>query len=221
MAVKPGIKPLFASAPRVAIKVADVTIAYGIGVNLNVSVDVRPVMVLGSYMPSAYEPVMFGVVNGSIQIVKQLTDTYQKAIAIAAAAQAVKDASEKLESLVQSDKTTPAQLTKARVFLASALQDQASLVAQTDNNILRLADASKNLLENHLDPLRVLLSQTFDLEITLAQEVGLNLPMFTIKDCRLSGRSVNVAMGQLTNEAFTYQGLLVVGSDDAAEADVK
>lgn len=65
-----GKKVSFVSGPRIAIKFGGRTVAYAIGLNLNFSVNVAPVMTLGRYDSSALEPTAFSLVRGSMTIVK-------------------------------------------------------------------------------------------------------------------------------------------------------
>jgi hypothetical protein len=188
-----GIKPFFASAPRLKIKVGDVVLAYSIGINMNVSVDVRPVMVIGSYSPAIYEPVMYGVVSGSMQIVKMAGNEVQVTRKKAAKDQKKNDAV--TDTLKDSDVLTSA--TKAD--------------ANEDNSILKISpSAGKAALENHLNPAKVIMSETFDIILELELPGLGHKTLMTIKDCRLSGRSSNISMAQLTSEAVSFQGLLAI-----------
>lgn len=63
-----GVK--FLSGPRISIKFGNQTMAYAIGLNLSVSAQVIPVVTLSRYDPSSLEPVAYGLVRGSMTVVK-------------------------------------------------------------------------------------------------------------------------------------------------------
>ena len=68
-----GLLPLFTSAPRITMYIDSTPVAFAIGLNLNVSVDVRLVQVMGHYEAISAEPLLVGVVTGTMQIFKLIS----------------------------------------------------------------------------------------------------------------------------------------------------
>lgn len=199
-----GKKPLFSSAPRLQIKIGENPVAYAIGFNMNMSVNVQPVNVIGAYAPISYEPTLVNLVTGSMQIVKLIPVNVQTTI---------KDLSGK---------------TDARSVLTNANQN-----TQANSAISGNAIPEAHALQRHLDPRFIMLSESFDITLRLTQ-VATSLhtgvkhtsvstliddqqlenggekirTQIEIKDCRLTGRSSGISLGQLMNETVQWEGLI-------------
>jgi hypothetical protein len=182
-----NILPLFNSAPRMKLRLNGKTLAYAIGFNVGVSIDVQPVSIIGSHQPVALEPLMYNVVSGTLQIVRLFSNrTSAKAVA---------------------DANPNAQITAK----ASVIEE-----ANSDNSNNPLA---RSELYKHLDPRQVLASRSFDIDlyVRVPKTDGSGgedeVPWMSIKDCRITSRNTNIAMGSLTNEPLTFQGLLATNYD--------
>ena len=195
-----SLRPLFTSAPRIKLRANGALIGYALGFNINVSVDVQPVYVLGQYEPVSLEPALYSPVSGTMQIVR-------------------------LRNLAQ-NLTNPSGNTyqvgvdgngKQTVFPSNSPEAAAS------NSPL-----SQAALFKHLDPRTILFSQSFDIDLYLkvpvqdsndptGQLVEQELPWMTIKDCRITSRNTNISMGQLVNEPLNFQGLLATPTGTTAQ----
>lgn len=183
-----GIKPLFASAPRLKLKLNGQDIAFAVGLSVNISIELRPVQVIGKFGAVSIEPTMYNIVSGTMQIVKlNNKDAIDPAISAVAGATLNKSATED---------ATGAVITS----LDDAVSDESSNSIASYSNIL-----------THLDPTKVLVSETFDIQIYMKvpDETGelIELPWFSIYDVRLASRNANISMGQLVNEPVNFQGL--------------
>ena len=229
-----SIKPLFTSAPRMKLRATSfnedgtsttATIAYAIGLNVNVSIDVQPVFTIGSISAVSLEPTLYNVVTGTLQIVK-LSRKNSRLVRKAAVADEAFKKSRFQEDLASNARTV----------------DEAALDSVAGQSVLHQGD-----LHKHLNPDTVLLSKTFDLEIWInshltdggnGQGTNVNLAtdangaplntaaindnsIFKIKDCRITSRNVNVALGQLINEPLNFQGLLLTPFNAGTELFAK
>jgi hypothetical protein len=208
-----SIRPLFTSAPRLKLRIGSETIGYAIGFNVNVSVGVEPVYVIGEYGPVALEPTMYNVVTGAIQIVRlRSSESLTAALAASGAGALVSTAA------------------------AGKVAVKDGTAGQTTNSILN----QQNLFRM-LDPAQVLLTRTFDIDVYIRVPVidqnsklvnGENLTpgdfqidlqsnkesngileefnLMTVKDVRITSRNTNITMGTLVNEPVTFQGLLLL-----------
>lgn len=136
-----GKKPLFASAPRLVIGIRNSNgdfkkIGYAIGLNINVATTVQPVYVLGDLAPASYEPTQYQPVTGSFQIVR-LQSNLQR----------------------QTRKTASQALYDKTKIMNKDLIDS-SVASATGNNVLY-----ENNIWDHLNPVKILTSSTFDIEI--------------------------------------------------------
>jgi hypothetical protein len=176
-----GIKPLFTSAPRIKIYINGTAVAYAIGMNVNINVDLRPVQVMGKFGTLSIEPTMYNVVSGTMQIIK---------------------VNERKKMVPAS--TIPGQVTKSYTLdAAGKIVDVKDASTELGGNSL----LSTNNLAKHLDPRTVLGSETFDLYLYLKTDDTTEVPWMKISDVRLSGRNTNISMGQLVNEPVNFQGL--------------
>jgi hypothetical protein len=136
-----GKKPLFASAPRLVIGIRNSDgvfkkIGYAIGLNINVSTTVQPIYILGDLAPAAYEPTQYQPVTGSFQIVRLQSNLQRQ--------------TRKTASQILYDKTK---------IINKELIDT-SVASATGNNVLY-----ENNIWDHLNPVKILTSATFDIEI--------------------------------------------------------
>jgi hypothetical protein len=193
--------PLFATAPRLKLRIQDKLVAYAVGFNIAVSVDIQPVFVIGSYAPISLEPTLYNTVTGTMQIVRLLSST------TLAAKAAVTDPA-------TGNVTTPAQLAYAGVDGAELTSSGAPTDGAKSNSPLEQRELFK-----HVDPEKLLLSRTFDVAVYMkvpnAAGDGLEeLAWMAIRDCRITSRNTNIAMGQLVNEPVSFQGLLATHTSD-------
>jgi hypothetical protein len=211
-----SISPAFATAPRIKLRIGDQLIAYAIGFNFNVSVDVQPVFVLGSYAPVSLEPTLYNTVTGTLQIVRLKTPKAQQSL---------------LDVKRNPTDTNSNIVTNGSVELGS------TTAVGTTNNPL-----SQSTLFSHLTPSQLILSQSFDLDLYMkvptAQGIAaMNsngaLPLensatnktldevkwMTIKNCRFTSRNTNISQGQLVNEPLNFQGLLANNDGDGFTLD--
>lgn len=184
-----GIKPLFTSAPRIKIKLNGQDIAFAVGLSTNISVELRPVQVLGKFGAVSIEPTMYNIVSGTMQIVKlNNKDAINPAITGVAGANLKKSL------------TTDGNGNEVPSSLADAVSEESSNSIASYSNIL-----------THLDPTKVLVSESFDIQIYMKvpDSTGelIELPWFSIYDVRLASRNTNISMGQLVNEPVNFQGL--------------
>jgi len=87
-----------------------------------------------------------------------------------------------------------------------------------NNSILSIEN-----LALHLDPEKVILSSTFDIDVymkyTDSNDTTTKIKEFLylqLKDCRLNARSAGIAAGSLVGEAVNFNGLLYIGSPNIA-----
>ena len=204
-----GLIPLFTSAPRLRLVIGANTLAYAIGFNMNVGVDIQTVKVLGSFAGISLEPTMYNVVTGTLQILKLNTASFKKQ-------QAANVVNDPFVGTVTPQVVVPAS--------------QAQLTSTTAANSAPLAGSSNSLLATdqlatHLDPKNVLLSRSFDMDVyievpsadSVAALIAGSKPAGTgtttntwmrISTCRLISRNANITHGQLVNEPMNFQGLL-------------
>lgn len=181
-----GIAPLFTSAPRLQLRIDDNVLAYAIGFNMNVAIDIQPVQVLGQFDAASLEPTVYNVVTGTMQIVRLLSDA------------------------------TRAGYNTAGNGNGWTAAGQAAPQSSASNSVL-------SSLKTHLDPAKVLVSRTFDMNLYLTVPTVANLDAnvpaagtlngtpevwLRIKNCRLVSRNGNISQGQLVNEPVNFQGLL-------------
>lgn len=185
-----GILPLFNSAPRIKVRINGKTLAYAIGFNIGISIDVQPISIIGSFQPIALEPLMYNIVTGTMQIIRLVSAT-----------------------------TRASSVAVARANKNKQISGASDLFDDTNNPLRR------DTLYQHLDPRQVLSSQSFDIDLymglppsdsngaTIAVAAGMapadQVLWMTVKDCRITSRNTNIAMGSLTNEPLTFQGIYV------------
>lgn len=198
-----NIKPLFATAPRIKIYVQDKVIAYAVGFNLNISVDVQPVYVLGQYAPVSLEPTMYNIVTGTMQIVR-----------LAANSRTATPGAGQVSSATASQQTAN----------AGTLALGGELTSSVPGDSVTNSPLAQKELFLHLDPSKLLLSETFDVKLYMkvpkADGSGLEEKAWiTVQNCRITSRNTNIAMGQIVNEPLSFQGLLAHHAGDDFELD--
>lgn len=217
-----GIAPLFSTAPRIKLKINQENIAFAIGMNINVSVDIQPVQILGKFGPVSTEPTMYNTVSGTMQIIRVISseDLASTAAALNDPANAALNQGNPLVKSADGESTLEA---------GSAVTEFGSNNPLVQNSIIR-----------HMDPRSVLLSTTFDMELfmrvpdpsktgvteALDQDntndpaVGvldvnsadgglIEVPWMTIRQCRITSRNINISVGQLVNEPVSFQGIFL------------
>lgn len=218
-----NIAPLFTTAPRIKLKINGTDIAFAIGMNINVSVDIQPVTILGKFGPVSLEPTMYNVVTGTMQIIRLATREDMAAV------------------VASLDANDPNLDTEAEVVTAN--ESSAEFVSEA-NAATSLLSSNNPLVQNslirHMDPRSVLLSTTFDMEMYMrvpdpskagvsealdsdptndpapgvldvnsADGALIEVPWLTIRQCRLSSRNINISVGQLVNEPVSFQGIFL------------
>ena len=194
-----GIKPLFTSAPRIKVKIDGLEIAYAIGLNINVGVDLKPVNIIGKFGAVSIEPTLYNVVTGTMQIVKMNTrdQVYNQSLKLPGA---------KYNSVVGTGAIGSSAI--------GTMQLKDSVSEFANNSILTYKG-----LAAHLDPTKVLASETFDLELWLKPDGATTEVLWmVINDTRLASRNANISMGQLVNEPVNFQALWATPHDNLAEA---
>ena len=192
-----GMKPLFNSAPRIKLRIGDKTIAFAIGLNLSVSVDIVPIQVMGQFGPVSLEPTMYQPVTGTLQIQKLLSSKGR---------QNLKDT---VEGVGNQEFTQYSVLPETET---PTLLDESNWTAS-------------NTIYTHLDPTKVLASETFTIDLylsvpTLEKKQNADKQVFystsfeekpwmRVSDVRLISRNVNISLGQIVNEPVSFQGLLL------------
>lgn len=200
----------FLTAPRIKIYVDNQPLAYAVGFNINLSVSLADVNVIGSYAPIAQEAVQYNVVSGSMQIVRVLNQNTQTTLNTLA------NAAPQLTSAGAIRPTTD--------FNALGTDGQVVAPSGTANSV------TTGLLARHLSPERVLLSKSFQIRlflkvpnigddgqpvITPANPQGLKeIEFMVINDCRITSDSVSISMGSLVSTPVSFQGLLATPSVD-------
>ena len=209
-----GIKPLFVSAPRLVIRFNSTNVAYAVGISIDVSVDVKPVFTLGNFGALSYEPTMYQPVRGSMQLLKLIPQANPGAGSPSEAGAAAAA----LGSDLSAGAGVPFQTGAQAPYNASdAGWNALAAQAKNDNSLLKVDNTFR-----HLDPTTVLLSSSFD--ITMFLNVDHTLPtvqFMNITDCRLTGRSISMSMGQLLAEPVTFEGLLAQSSGFSADNHFK
>jgi len=204
-----GLIPLFTSAPRLRLVIGANTLAYAIGFNMNVGVDIQTVKVLGSFAGISLEPTMYNVVTGTLQILKLNTASFKKQ-------QAANVVNDPFVGTVTPQVVVPA----SQAQLTSTTAANSAPLAGSSNSVL-----ATDQLATHLDPKNVLLSRSFDMDVyievptadSVAALIAGSKPAGTgtttntwmrISTCRLISRNANITHGQLVNEPMNFQGLL-------------
>lgn len=219
-----GTAPLFSTAPRIEIRVGDTKIAYAIGLNLNISVDIQPVRIVGQFGPVSLEPTRYNPVTGTMQIIRLAsTESY-------AAMQFARD------SLKKDGRFTDSTIAEAMVQ-----KDGQQVAEPADSVSASVKDGqvlSQGGLYQHLDPAEVLVSRAFDVSLymripdkangnvqtalgadeatlpTDPQSLYTSVPWLKIINCRITSRNVNISQGQLVNEPISFQGLMATPIDE-------
>lgn len=202
-----GKLPLFAAAPRLALRINGKTVAYAVGLDVSVSTQLQEVRVLGEFAIQSIEPVMVAPVTGSFQIVRLMTKEGQDNVV---------NAAKNIQSSLSGDPTIAG--------ITDKIAAHNSVPNSGSSN-----DFGQDLLFRHLDPRAVLYSQSFDIEmklkvpkltiganaqasseLTSATDPELETAFITIKDCRITSSSINLAPAALLTQTMEFQGLLLI-----------
>ena len=234
--------PLFTSAPRVRIGISRADgvsslIGFAIGLNLNVSIDIQPINVIGEFSPINVEPTMYNPVTGTIQILRLLLPN--KAINTTEVVNSVPAV-----EAVPADKEsgTPAiEAVPGTEYSSQVSKSEAS----TSGEALSEGFISTRNLHMHFNPRSILSSKTFQLDFFIKVPVSYNggpadqalantagveghdvETWMRIKNVRLTSRNTNITLGQLINQPINFQGLMltplgnqVVGENAGFEFD--
>lgn len=196
--------PIFAAAPRIKLYIQNKPVAFAVGLNLNVSVEIQDVYVIGQYGPVTNEPLMYNLVTGTIQIMRLIPQTTQASL------NALADA--------QVQMTNQAGRRAVADFANVAQGGEITAATGTDNDIL-----TNSLLDSHLDPAQVIASQSFNMRMFMkvpkitGGSVDPAQPLvekewMEIQGCRITSENINIAMGQIVNIPLNFQGLLVTST---------
>jgi hypothetical protein len=196
-----SLQPLFASAPRIKLYVGTNLVGYAIGFNFNVSVEVQPIFVLGSFEPVALEPTMYNTVTGTMQIMR-LTTSATTATNLAA-------------SQLQQDAISGNGASTAGVYNANGAGQE---LLSTDGTGQSNNPLAQGQLFQHLTPSQLLLSQAFYMQMYMKVPNATNSGLeehawMAIQNCRITSRNTNISMGQLVNEPLNFQGLLALHNE--------
>lgn len=184
-----NLQPLFVTAPRLKLYVNNNVIGYAVGFNINISIDVQPVYVIGQYAPVSLEPTMYNIVTGTMQIVR-------------------------LNKTNRANSGSYGTLNPAGTIPSSNLFDAVTgeLNSTTGAGVSN-TPLAQSQLHMHVNPEQLLLSRAFDVKLYMkvpnAANTGLEeKEWFQISTCRITSRNTNITMGQIVNEPVSFQGLL-------------
>jgi hypothetical protein len=229
-----GKMPLFAAAPRCVISINGVNIAYAVGLSMSVSTIIEPVRILGAFAPVSFEPLMVNPVRGTFQIVR-LLDSVTRAAAVGAATNVFQSPNRIAGTAGSYPEGKEAS--DGSAFTEIGMESSVGTLGTANASIL-----NQTGLYRHLDPVAVLLSQSFDIDIKLRVPLSTSLtdkkftngslnsgeytlssslPFIRIKDARFSGARGSITPGTLFRESFTFEGLLAVSHFDASEKPVQ
>lgn len=186
-----GIRPLFSSAPRCKIYISGITVAYAIGFNFNLSVEVQPVMTIGSYGPVSLEPTMYNTVTGTIQIVRLRENS-----------------TEFTNSLSQGNLFR--HLDPGQILLTESFEIK----------VFRrgLTKAGQSYVESSVSTVEDVTTATLTTKEATADSSTVNEHLWLqIQDCRITSSNTNISMGQLVNQPVNFQGLMAtakIGDED-------
>jgi len=206
--------PLFASAPRVYLKINGQRLAVAIGINFSFNIDIQPVYAIGSYAPISLEPTYYNPVTGTIQILRManknvlsLTDSTSDDI----------NAKGQKTGYLKNSEQVNTKSSNEVLGISSA----GSAAADATATAAAKSAIASTVLDDHLNPDKVLVSSLFDMEIwmkyptvdgsgnTSISNGTSDCKWFEISGCRITSRNVNMTMGQIVNEPISFQGLLV------------
>jgi hypothetical protein len=180
-----GILPLFNSAPRIKIRLDGKTLAYAIGFNIGISIDVQPVNIIGTFQPVSLEPTMYNIVTGTMQIIRLISQQQR----------------EDIKNLAKTNENK--QVVDSPSYVVDYEQDTAN------------SPIKRGGLYQHLDPRQVLSSRSFNIDLYIRVPVAGavfngetdEVLWMSVRDCRITSRNTNISMGSLTNEPLTFQGI--------------
>jgi hypothetical protein len=185
-------KPVtFTTGSLIRVLLDGLHIANAISIGYSVTRGIQAPPILGNYVTPTLVPVSYQPVKVTLSILKTLPQSsINEKVNLANANSALSlDKSE-----VNANVSTP---TSPQLDTA-----QQGVIGTNQNTI------------NSFDPAKVLLSSTFDLEISraypTAEENIVYNTITIIKDCRFDGRSGNISLGQIVREQISMTGTLLI-----------
>jgi hypothetical protein len=203
-----GIAPFLTTAPKIKIVIGEKTVAFAIGLNINISVDVQPIFAFGQYNAISLEPVMVNPVAGTLQILKIMPESFSK------------ERNDWIETNNADVSSYKNSVTDATNYASQSVINGEGVVTKTSgltSSVSTNNPLSYSNLAPHLDPDRVLSSITFNLDIHMkVLKSGFAegtteydwIPWFRVKDVRLTSKNTNITFGQIINEPVSFQGLM-------------
>ena len=105
---------------------------------------------------------------------------------------------------------------------ASSVNSKITDAAENGNAPQRITSTTNTNLQDHINPAKMLLAETFDLDIiekaTEASAAGQN-QVFRVSDCRLTRRGSTLNKRGVLVDQYAYVGILASDQDLAAETD--
>ena len=176
-----GLIPSFASGATLVIRVGRVQLAYASSLTFVDDVTHAPIGGIGSYSYDALEPTQY-VARGSFVLQRYSNVAH-------AANTAMGD--------LQSPKNTSPN--PARSLLSASVGTES------------VPDGNSMLWGLQFNPSNLLVGKTFDIQMyekKSRDELG-DIPVFTIKDCRMTGYSISFTPGQTVSENLNFSCILI------------
>jgi hypothetical protein len=194
--------PLFATAPRIKLYVDQKLVAYALGLNISVNVEVRPIYVFGSYRPITLERTMLSVITGTLQVQRLITASVAAELTATAT-----DAANTLDRVSSAVGGSPAAKTAFTDVTGT------ELAGSNPGSGISNAILNQNSLFRHLDPDSILLSRTFDIQVNMkvpdvANNALTEVGWLQVQKVRFTGRNANISLGQIVNVPMNFRGLL-------------
>lgn len=200
-----GTTPSFVSGARIFIKVNGKTEVFGVASNISTSATVVKPNVLGQYGPAFIQKLQQGPVQGSFTILKVLNKTSRDN------RKSVAQTSTDIQNGSLSPKTLGASASasvKSHTVNGNPYNPLDSTLRESLNN-----SPFTEMFVDHMDPARVLLSTSQDIEIyhryPTADGKFQDALLFKVSNCRITSRSTSISSGSLVNESFNFTGLLL------------
>lgn len=203
-----GKLPSFLNGSAVLIKIGDVYVAYCQDLRFSRNMANVPVRGIGSYSVHTLEPVDF-TASGTMSIVRYTSDSFRL---LKDENIYEKDSAQNIVMENGQPKVAPAVRTNTPANLASA---------QMDKN----RDGNSLLSPYAFDPRRLLLSETFDIDVyqrgadnntgvfgAMATKAETS-HIFQFKDCRLTGYSFSFVPGQLLTENVSFVCMQIIDKE--------
>ena len=206
-----GIPPIFMSGSRLKIKMDGIIIAHAVGFDINVQKVCRHNHTMGEFGVVSVQTLLFSGVTGSLQILQ-----LNPSLLAAADVNALKE--------YRPDNTG---FTVGRNVITTNATTEDKVI----NNSLKAANTN---FKNMFDPAKILLTTTFDIEVwqnypNEGMTGTIPIKQIDIVRCRLTGQRLGLALAQLTQVTFGFEGsyavISVPGADgkntsEASESDI-